>query len=71
LELARKIAAGDDVRNDPQKLADRQDPAKLRGRLRELFLNSAVVQGTRFREQIAPRWQRWNRPPRAVEALAR
>jgi hypothetical protein len=59
LELARKIAAGDDVRNDPQKLADRQDPAKLRGRLRELFLNSAVVQGTRFREQIAPRWQRW------------
>lgn len=61
LETARKLAAGDDVRNDPQKLAERQDPAKLRDRLRDLFLNSAIVQGTRFREQIAPRWQRWEK----------
>jgi hypothetical protein len=45
-----------------QKVAP-EDAARLRGRLRQLFTDSAVVRGTQFRTTFPARWRSWEQLP--------
>jgi hypothetical protein len=46
---------------EPEPLKSPENAANVRNGLRRIFTSSALVQGTRFRNQIGPRWGAWEK----------
>src|SRR5262249_49318705 len=50
-----------DARNEALKLDAADKVAEVRGRFRQLFTESAITRGTRFREELPGRWADWQK----------